>query len=279
VQFWINQYIRPWLQRINRPNTIVMLDNCLFTYDTYGVKDDAGNFKAGVTWDQPYVQNQAELLSSVNNFMIRVHQTDPTIKVICNTDAVSTQADFLVAHQNMDGVMIENMEYYYQSGDSWWRERFYNQYLNASWVARAGKIGIMGWMNIPQNGTLPATLRRAYMHYLMVRGDNFLFAPQFNYSTEVPPAQYKAMKTALGLPNALTVVTPEPGKPRGYVFYSRQTRRGIAYLNWTGVAKTVFLPPGWYVNSAGQPITSITIPDMTGDYVLLAGTKAASKDE
>jgi hypothetical protein len=278
VQFWIYQYIRPWLQKINKSNMFVLLDNCTFHYSLYGVKDNAGNFISGVTWNYPYVQNQTEFLNSVNNFIVRVRQIDPAIKMICNTDAASSQAEFLAAYQNMDGVMIENMEYYYQGSDDWWRSTFYTQYLNAAWVASAGKIGVMGWMNIPNDGYLAVNLRRAYMHYLMVRGDNFFFAPQFNYSTEVPPAYYSAMQTSLGLPTAPTVATQEPGRPQGYVLYSRQTGGGIAYLNWTGVTKTITLPSGrQYTNSSGQLVTQITIPDMAGDYVLFYGSTGSNQ--
>ena len=274
IQFWVNQYIHPWLQKINKPNVAVMLDNCTFTYGLYGVDDNSGNFISGVTWDQPYAQNQADFLASINNFAIRVHQIDPSIKMVCNTDASLSPSDFLASFQNLDGIGIEDMEYFYQGGDDWWRSTFYNQYLNASWTGNAGKIGVMVWQ-VPNDSTTASALVRDYMHYLMVRGDNFFFAPQFG-NAEVPPSLYSTMKSALGLPAAATVVTQEPGRPQGYVLYSRVTSGGIAYLNWTGAAKTITLPAGsQYLNSAGQRVTQITIPDMSGDYVLFSGSSSS----
>jgi hypothetical protein len=275
IQFWVNRYVKPWLQRINQPNTIVLLDNCTFHYATYGVRDNAGVFIRGVKWDPPYVQNQTEFLASVRNFFLRVRQIDPKIRIICNTDAAADPAEFAATHENLDGISIENMEYYYKGGDDWRRSALYNQYLNATWAAKAGKIGLMGWMNTPNDGK---ALRRAFVHYLLVRGDNFFFAPQFSYSTEIPPSQYAGMKSSLGVPTTATKVLQEPGRPRGYNLYSRETAGGIVYLNWTGAAKTIMLPAGrQYVNGSGQPITRITIADMAGDYVLFAGSGAPNR--
>ena len=274
IQFWVNQYVRPWMQKINKPNTVVLLDNCTFTYGAYGVKDDYGNFITGVTWDQPYAQNQTEFLNSINNFFIRVRQIDPSIKMVCNTDASATPNEFVNSFQNLDGITIESMEYYYQGSDSWWRSTFYNQYQNAAWIGNTGKIGLMIWQ-VPYNDT--RALRRDYMHYLMVRGDNFFFAPQYGH-TEVPPSLYAGMKSALGTPTGATVITPEAGRTQGFNLYSRQTSGGIAYLNWSGVTKTVSLPAGrQYVNSSGQSVTQITIGDMDGDYVLFSGSASSNQ--
>jgi len=266
AQFWVNQYVHPWMQKINRPNVVMLLDNCTFGYNLYGVKDNSGNFISGVTWNYPYAQDQTDFLNSINNFFIRVHQLDPNIRMVCNTDASSAPSSFLASFQNLDGISIESMEYFYQGSDNWWRGTFYNQYLNASWMGNAGKIGLMIW----QTPTDTFSLRRAYMHYLMVRGDNFFFAPK-NGNSEVPPSYYATMKNSLGLPTGPTVVAQEPGRTAGYVVYSRQTTGGIAYLNWSGVTKTITLPAGTqFLNSAGQSVTQITIPDMSGDYVLFA---------
>jgi len=269
VSFFVNQYIQPWMQKINRPNVMVLLDNCTFNYGLYGVKDNAGNFISGVTWDYPYAQNQTDFLNSINNFVVQVHQMNPNIKMICNTDAGAPQSDFLASFQNLDGISIESMEYYYQGGDNWWRSQFFNQYTNAAWIGNAGKIGLMIWQMA--NDTSTAAVRRAYMHYLMVRGDNFFFAPKIG-NNEMATSYYLNMKNAIGLPIAPTVVAQEPGRTQGYAVYSRQTSGGIAYLNWSGVTQTITLPAGaQYVNSSGQPVTQISIPDMAGDYVLYAG--------
>jgi hypothetical protein len=274
VQFWVNQYIRPWMQKINRTNLVILLDNCTFDYNLYGVKDNSGNFIPDITWDSPYAQNQTEFLHSIDGFFVRVRQIDPSIKMVCNTDASSSPAEFVSAYQNSDGIGVESMEYFYQGGNDWWRSKLYNQYVNASWVGNAGKIGIMVWQ-IPKDAGTEVALRRSYLHYLMVRGDNFFYAPQLGH-IEVAPELYAVMKDALGLPVGATVVAQEPGRPQGYVLYSRQTSGGIAYLNWTGVPKTITLPSGHqYFNSVGQSVTQITIGDMAADYVLFADSTAA----
>ena len=275
VQFWVTQYVRPWLQRINRPNVLVLIDNCTFRYDIYGVTDDAGTFITDVTWDQPYAQNQAEFLKSVDNFAVRVHQMDAGIKLVCNTEASSNPAEFIASFQNLDGISIESMEYYYQGSDTWWRNEFYKQYQNIAWMANAGKIGLMVW-DVPYTPILSPDLRRSYMHYLMVRGENFFYAPQFGH-TEVPPALYANMKNSLGPPTGPTVVTQEPGRTSGFALFERPTAGGIAYLNWSGGTKTIPLPPGrHYVNSSGQLATEITVPDKAGDYVLFASSIASN---
>ena len=81
VQFWVNQYVRPWLQRINKPNVGVLLDNCTFDYSLYGVRDNSAILSRSHV-DQPFPQNQAQFLSSINNFINRVHQIDPSIKMV-----------------------------------------------------------------------------------------------------------------------------------------------------------------------------------------------------
>jgi len=265
IQFWINQYIHPWLAKINKPNVAVLMDNCSFGYGRYGVMDDSGAFVGGVSWNQPYAQNQAEFLDSINNFFARVHEIDPSIKVACNTDAQEPPSEFSLSFQNIDGISVENMEYLYQSGGDWWREAFYNQFTNTSWIGNQGKFGLLMWQ-VPTGNTASA-LRRDYVHYLMVRGDNFFFAPQFDIA-EVPPSSYSAMKSTLGLPTQAAVVTQEPGRPQGYALYSRETAHGIAYLNWSGAPKTIILPAGHtYLDSSGNPTTQITVADMDGDYV------------
>jgi len=268
VQFWLNQYIHPWLAKINKPNVAVMMDNCTFGYGRYGVIDDSGAFVGGVTWNQPYAQNQAEFLDSINGFFARVHQLDPSIKVACNTDAQEIPSEFVTSFQNIDGIEVENMEYLYQNGGDWWRQAFYNQLTNVSWIGNQGKFALLNWQ-VP-TGNTAAALRRDYVHYLIVRGDNFFFAPQFNVP-EVPPSNYSAIKSNLGLPTQPTVVTQEPGRPQGYALYSRQTANGIAYLNWSGTTKTINLPAGHsYLDSAGHATTQITLADMDGDYVYYA---------
>src|SRR5207253_11390788 len=102
-------------------------------------------------------------------------------------------------------------------------------------------------------------LRTAYVHYLIIRGVNFFFAPQFNVP-EVPPVNYEAMQSALGAPVAPSSNWQEPGADEGYRLYSRETEGGLVYLNWTGTTKTITLPSDkTHYDRAGNPVTRLTL--------------------
>ena len=79
-----------------------------------------------------------------------------------------------------------------------------------------------------------------------------------------------AMQSAPGKPTGLMQSTRETRSPNeGYRLYSRRCERGIVYLNLTGKQKTVTLPEdGTYYNRSGSRVRTMTLEDMTGDYVL-----------
>jgi hypothetical protein len=86
------------------------------------------------------------------------------------------------------------------------------------------------------------------------------------------------MKNDLGLPVADPVDQQARGQSDpGYRLYSRQTQGGIVYLNYTGSTQTITLPAGQtYYDHSGTAVTSLTIPELTGDYVTYArGSRVA----
>jgi hypothetical protein len=87
------------------------------------------------------------------------------------------------------------------------------------------------------------------------------------------------MKSQLGDPLAPLQSSLASGSTdNGYRLYSRQCQGGIVYVNFTGSTKTIVLPSGrLYYNAAGQQITSITLSDLGGDYVLYSPAARAAK--
>ena len=76
------------------------------------------------------------------------------------------------------------------------------------------------------------------------------------------------IETGLGEPVAAMQSRLQPGAPQGCRLYWRIFRNGIVYVNWTGQLQSVTLPPDrHYLDADGNPVTAITVPDMTGTFV------------
>jgi hypothetical protein len=248
----------------------------MFQYAAYGILDRNNVYHADVTWDAPYARSDAQFLASLEYFFERVKQLDPNLHLLCNEGTMQDYSQFRRIYSTLDGLAEEDLGYYYLDGTPYRRWEMYQKFLNDSWMGQQGKVTVFKWMSLTDDATLPDQLRRAYMHYLMVRGTHSFFDPQFNVP-EVPPSTYGAMTTGLGLPVAPTTIAQAPDAPVGYVLYTRPTQNGIAYLNWTGTTQTITLPAGHtYLDHNGHPVSHLTIPDMQGDYVLLASATTSS---
>ena len=123
---------------------------------------------------------------------------------------------------------------------------------------------------IPNDSTFRDKLRTAYMEYLIFRGPNFFFGPTFIGPTNagVPISDYAQLRQALGLPTG-PATDVQYGNDPGFRLYSRPTSNGLVYLNWSGQTLTITLPTGsTYFDRNGNHVASLTIPDLSGDYVL-----------
>jgi len=109
------------------------------------------------------------------------------------------------------------------------------------------------------------------IHIMIFRDPNFFFGPTFIGPTNdgVPISDYAQMQQALGLPTA-PATDSQYGTDPGFRLYSRATSNGLVYLNWSGQSLTITLPNGaTYLDRNGNQVTSLTIPDLSGNYVLL----------
>jgi hypothetical protein len=123
---------------------------------------------------------------------------------------------------------------------------------------------------IPNDSTFRDKLRTAYMEYLIFRGPNSFFGPTFIGPTNagVPISDYAQLRQALGLPTG-PATDVQYGNDPGFRLYSRPTSNGLVYLNWSGQTLTITLLTGsTYFDRNGNHVASLTIPDLSGDYVL-----------
>ena len=81
------------------------------------------------------------------------------------------------------------------------------------------KIGLMVW-NVPNDGNVVNNMSHNYMHYLMVRGDNFFFTPQIWQPRGASIVLLWQSMNGLGTPVSATVITPRAGYPVGYNLHS-----------------------------------------------------------
>ncbi|MGH7348528.1 MAG: chitobiase/beta-hexosaminidase C-terminal domain-containing protein [Candidatus Rokuibacteriota bacterium] len=269
IQFWIHEYARKVLRAAGLPNTWIGLDNCAFQYDLYGVLDRTNRLARGVRWDRPFAQDEGQLLESVKHFFRRVKEIAPDLRLICNAGEPTDPARFRDVYADIGGIVEEDLLYHYKPSDRS-RQEIYRRHLNAAWLASTGKVGLLSFHTMPRDETLGDRLRTAYVHYLILRGANFFFAPQFDVP-EVSPALYGEMRAALGLPIGPATSEPMAGKGDGHRLYSRPTEGGVVFLNWSGATRTIDLPADRpHYDRYGRAITRLTVPDMTGDYVVFA---------
>lgn len=267
IRFWIDEYARKVMQQDRLPNTWVGLDNCAFQYPLYGVLDRAGRFRAGVPWDAPFARDEGQLLDSVKHFFRRVREIAPDLRLICNAGDLTDHTRFPDLYADIAGIVEEDLLYYYKPATSFRRE-LHRRHRNAAWLASAGKVGVLSFHSLERDGTLGERLRTAYVHYLILHGANFFFAPQFDVP-EVPPTLYREMRAALGLPTGPVTSERAAGGSDGHRLYSRPTEGGLVFLNWSGATRRIELPPGRvHYDRSGRPVTHLTVPDLAGDYVL-----------
>jgi hypothetical protein len=269
IQFFADAYVRKRMFQPPLQNYWLAVDNCMFLIRNYGVLDDENVYHSVDHFDPPFAQNDKDYLDSIVYFLSRLKQVAPDIHLMGNEGSMSDEARFSEVWAGFDGTMREDITQDFQPG-SYYRDDVYTAYKRYQWEGPAGKVAILRAL-IPDDSSFQDKLRTAYMAYLIFRGPNFFFAPRFvDPPNGVPISAYSDVLLALGEPTgrASDQLYGANGHP-GYRLYSRQTSHGIVYLNWSGQAVTVSLPKDKvYLDRNGQVITSLTIPDLGGDYVL-----------
>jgi hypothetical protein len=266
INFWINDYVKNvlWRSQAAPPNHWVGIDDCAFTWDLYGVLDDEGRYVTNVPWDAPWPQNSDEYLDSIKQFFHKLHTIAPEIKVMCNVGALKDPKQFPSIYADVPGIMTEDIAY--AAPPAYARKKKYDLLTSVSWFTSVGRVAVL--RGIPANAT--EDIRTAYVTYLLLKGANSFFAPQFKgTTTAVPPDQYRKTCPPLGEPTE--VMRLQSDRDPSYTLYSRTYEHGIVYLNWTGRSQNIALPNGQaYSDADGRPISSITVPDMTGTCVAFA---------
>jgi hypothetical protein len=265
IDFWVHRYVQAilWRGRVPRPTQWVGIDNCAFMWELYGVIDDDGRFVAGVPWDPPYPQNSDQYLASIEQFFHKLMQVAPDIQLMCNVGSLKDPSQFQRVYVDVPGIMAEDI--LEADPREFARAGKYDLLNSFSWFGSLGRVAVLR-ANVRRDSA--QDLRTAYMIYLLVKGPNFFFAPEFNDSVSaVPPSQYARMRSDLGEPTAAMRIERETGKGPPFNLYSRTYERGIIYVNWTGAPQDISLPHDRYFDFSGRPLTAVTVPDLTGTYV------------
>ena len=276
LDFWINQYVRGvlWKNRYATSSQWVGIDNCAFRLDLYGVIDDDGRFVTEVPWDPPLLRTSEQYLAAVRMFFRKLAERAPEIKTMCNIGSLKDWSKFKYIYEPIPGVMAEDIA---EKNPKEFARTGQNNLLSALyWFGSVGRVAVLRAIvaraNAGEGRTALANaseVRTAFMTYLLVRGPNFFFAPEFSDSSAaVARDQYAPMQAALGEPADSMKITPDRPKGSPYDLYSRTCQRGIVYVNWTGRTQEIVLPgTGRYFDLEGKPVTRLTLPDLTGTYV------------
>ena len=269
IHFWINRYIQPMMESYQGmapqfgPNLWFHLDECSFALQNFGVLDDNNNFVAGVTWDSPFPQNEAEYESGIETFFSQIKTLAPDIRSMASVGSLSDPSHFPNLYTNIPGAMHENIMSWYPRPSAYTRNQWYAQAFSYfSWMGSQGRVVNMRAL-IPAND--PNALTTAFVVYSLLKGPNFFFAPgQGSYN--IDPAQWAGMKALLGSPTAAMQSSQPSSFGSGYRLFWRNYQGGIVYLNWSGSTQTIPLSGAFYDPNGGK-VTEIQVPDGVGTYV------------
>jgi hypothetical protein len=268
IHFFADSYVRKRMFQPPAQNYWLGVDNCIFFMEAYGVLDDSGVFHSVSHFDPPFAQSNPEFLDSIIYFLARLKTIAPDIHIMGNEGDMSDESKFKQVWSGFDGTMREDILVGFLP-DSASRNTLHKEYTRYQWEGPARKVAILQAL-VPNDGTFRDKLRTAYMEYLIFRGPNFFFGPTFisRVNAGVPISDYAQMQQALGLPTG-PATDFQYGTDPGFWLYSRPTSNGLVYLNWSGQTLTITLPTGAkYVDRNGNHVTSLTMADLSGDYVL-----------
>jgi hypothetical protein len=283
INWWVTNYVRTLVyQQVSGQSTLWSgLDECYFLMADFGVIDDSGVFHPVAGFDSPFPQNETQLLAMFQSFFTQLKSIAPDIPVMPTlasgiSDRMLTDpSNFAALYQDASGVMVENI--YTPSTDDFVKSQFFANLTNLYNFAAGGKTELLR-ANIPVSGSTPdaTASRTSLIIYLLMRGNHSFYAPNLGLSPSVDitaenPTDYEPIWNSIGNPTG-TLQSAQIGATVNDRLYSRITQNGIVYLNWTGASQVVTLPPGSsYTDRNGNSVTTLTIPDTTGDYALLVG--------
>jgi len=271
IHFWINHYMQPMMGTYQNmpnfgPNLSFQLDQCDFILDLYGVLDDNNNFVAGVPWDSPFPQTQADFETAVETFFSQVKTLAPNLTLLPNIGSQATPSHFPQLFANVGGGLDEDLLSWYPNPGAYTRNLWYTQnFQYFPWLGSQGRVGDLRAM-VPSGD--PNALPTAFIVYSLLKGPNFFFAAGDTHSNNLNPDTWAGMKALLGNAKSALQVSQPTAAGNGYRLFWRNYEGGIVYLNWTGTMQTVQLDnQDNYYDPTGKQVSQIQIPDASATYI------------
>lgn len=273
VHFWVNHYMEALMSQYQKwgtfgPNLGFQLDECAFEYTLFGVLDNNNNFVPGVTWDQPFPQNQAAYEAGIESFFSQVNTLAPNLVLLPNIGSQTNPSHFPSLFQFVSGGLMEDI-YSWSTDDipyvrnEWYQQNF--QYL--PWLGSQNKLQLLRAMLPPTDTN---ALLTSFVEYSLFRGANSFFAPGNESNVSAAPSSWQGMRTQLGSALAPMTSGSPTSKGQAYRIYSRAYEGGTVYLNWTGSTQTIQLNPqtAYYDPNGNQLVShTIQVADGTGTFV------------
>jgi hypothetical protein len=266
---YVNLWITDYAKKVLTASSWLELDEGIFEYAVYGVIDDDGVYVPGVTWDEPFPQNDTEFLQGIGSFYNQLATYNKTaaapVYTMTNLGTISQPALYSTVFNGAPAVIYENLYIWYTNPTSTIRNAFYDQSFQLfPWMGQQNKIGILRAI-LPSGSS---NLLTAFCEYSLLKGMNFFFAPGNTSGVSTDPSAWSAYSAALGKPIGPMTSGNASSLGVGYRLYQRNYEGGTVYLNWTGSTQTIALSSSAaHYNTSGEKVTSITIPDGVGTYV------------
>jgi len=277
TKFWVKNYVRTVLDAERLQNWGVYIDGIVAEQELYVVLDDEGNWY-NVPWDEPFPQNDQECAEAARHCLRRIKELAPDLIAINNgaSDAAypcgyediygPTDGLLLELFCGLKNFLAEEGSPFDQDRSGFWEEI---QRLIPPDGSDAYKIQIFPGQVYSDEAN--RYLFSRFISYLMFSGPNAFFKPcnknSPGGSREVDPLLYADIKNALGSPISPPQSQREPGQEEGFRLFWRRCEGGIIYFNMTGLTKTITLPDDSpYFDANGNPITTITLGDLEGEY-------------
>lgn len=290
VRFFANEYARkvmlsPLYPSVSTsptyPNSWFSSDEASFNYSNFTVADASGNpVTTPIVWDAPFPQNNTQYILGIESFLTQLKQIAPDVKFIVNEGSMADESvtdgsptNFAAVYGKMDGIFKESFLDIDPSQIPYDRNSMESDFTDMSWLLSQGKTVIL---RQPTDDSA-AQNETAAVAYLILKDGNSYFSEGYGSSEEVDPSNYMPMFNALGNPLGPYQMQSFSTTNPGMVIYSRAYEGGMVYLNWSGTTQIVTLPTGQtFYSQTGAPVTSLTIPDVTGTYVTMQpGTRVA----